>query len=55
MKRITKKRTAIPRHPRQESTPPFATSFWGSLTLVWGSLREGIMCLSMKGRVTCVL
>lgn len=44
-----KKRTMIPRHPRQERTPPFATLFWGSLTLVWGSLREGMKYLSIQG------
>lgn len=50
-----KKRAIMPRHPRQERTPPFATLFWGSLTLVWGSLREGMMYLSIQGRVTRVL
>ena len=39
----------------KKRAPPFATLFWGSLTLVWGSLREGMMCLSIQGRVTRVL
>ncbi len=44
-----KRAMTSPRHPRQERTPPFATLFWGSLILVGGSLREGMMYLSIKG------